>query len=650
MKIVVPELEPMSRKTMQDMHVLDMAGREEQHESLDQLVIRRSPGAWFETEGHIIDKSGTECGSRSVEGKNLKANWLQKRIFEIAQWCLDNKQPCRLLVYKPRQKGCSTGTMALAYWWSRRQRSNCLLMGGQYSQVDNLWGIFSHYAQRDSFQWGNEIVRLNADNAEFSNGSEWQWETARDAEAGRSGTYQVAVLTEVARWAEQGVANASKVLNGVQNCVPKLPGTLVIMETTVKGGFGEFFLKWQGDKEKNVPGAVSFEDFKRGKRGNGWIKVFAPWFVFDDSAMACKDIQEEADIMAGVGAISEDEKQSEQVMARRWNLKAEQMKYWRDVLINECQRDPDNRDREYPPTPEAGFKSTLPGRFNRIGLRMLREAADRDAGKRLKMILENPNGDGKMYVPRIVQEDHEAMYYVWEPPKAGYRYLISVDLAAGEEITEGGDRDCQTALVIRQGFLSVQSGKWIPPKVVATIKPDCRVDQLVLADMVWRLAQHYGNCLIVPEVNYDRGFIKALRDKGAHIYERERAATEKENQKPTKKYGFLTRGTDGEGQRGWCIEKLAAALREWDVAGSGIDCPALHIITELENFIRTESGREEAAPGKHDDWVLALCIGLACLDGATLYRLSSVRMAEPDYKVRQRERQEAQKRQRSSFR
>ncbi len=635
---------------MHDLHVINMADREEQHESLDQLVIRRSPGAWFETEGHIIDKAGVECGTRSLEGKPLKANWMQKRIFEIAQWCLDHNEPCRLLVYKPRQKGCSTGTMALCYWWSRRQRSNCLLMGGQYSQVDNLWGIFSHYAERDSFQWGNDIVRLNTDNAEFSNGSEWQWETARDPEAGRSGTYQVALLTEVARWAEQGVANASKVLNGVQNCVPKLPGTLVIMETTVKGGFGEFFLKWQGDKDKNVPGAVSFEDFKRGKRGNGWIKVFAPWFVFDDSTMACRDEQEAADIMAGVGAISEDEKQSEQVMTRRWGLKAEQIKYWRDVLINECQRDPDNRDREYPPTPEAGFKSTLPGRFNRIGLRMLRERAEAERDRMMRVILENPSGDGMHYVPRVVQQESEGVYLMWEPPKAGYRYLISVDLAAGEEVTEGGDRDCQAVLVIRQGFLSAQSGQWVKPKVVATIKPECRVDQLVLADMVWRLARHYGGCLIVPEVNYDRGFIKALRDLGAHIYERERAATEKENQKPTKKYGFLTRGTDGEGMRGWCIEKLAAALREWDKPGSGMDCPALHVISELENFIRTESGREEAAPGKHDDWVLALCIGLACLDGATLYRLELVRQAEPEYKVRQRERLEAQKRQRNGFR
>jgi hypothetical protein len=634
-----------STGTMKAVHAVEMQGmREETHEDIDQLVVRSRPGAWFETEGHIIDKAAVERGARSEDGVALHANWLQKRLFEIAQWCLDNNEPCRLLVYKPRQKGCSTGTMALAYWWSRRQRSNCLLMGGQYSQVENLWGIFSHYASKDRFEWGNSIEKLNTDSATFSNGSEWQWETARDPEAGRSGTYQVAVLTEVARWAEQGVANASKVLNGVQNCVPKIPGTLVIMETTVKGGFGEFYHKWVGDKDKNVPGAVSFEDFKRGKRGNGWIKVFAPWFVFEDSRIACRDEQEAADIMAGIGAISEEEKSAEQEMIRRFRLGPEQIKYWRDVLINECQRDPDNRDREYPPTPEAGFKSTLPGRFNRIGLRKLREGAEQQRDAMRRIILENPSGDRKNYVPRIVREDSEASYYIWEPPKVGYRYLLAADLAAGEEVTEGGDRDCQTVLVIRQGFMSAQRGCWMPPKVVATIKPNCRVDQLVLADMAWRLARYYGGCLIVPEVNYDKGFIRALRDRGAHLYERERAATDKEDQKPTKKFGFLTRGTDGEGMRGWCIERLAAAIREWDVQGSGIDCPAEFILAELENFIRTESGREEAAPGKHDDWVLALCIALATIDGATLYRAEVTRNAEPAYREKQRQRELAAKR------
>lgn len=429
----------------------------------------------------------------------------------------------------------------------------------------------------------------------------------------------MAVLTEVARWAEQGVSSASKVLNGVQNCVAHIPGTLVILETTVKGGFGEFFLKWQGDKEKNIPGAVTFEELKRGKGGNGWIKVFAPWFMFEDSFLACKDDREAADILAGVGAIDESEALEEREMARKYRLSPGQIKYWRHVLINECQRDPDNRDREYPSTPEAGFKSTMPSRFSRLGLKRLRAEAERARDKTKRIILEDPGRTGRRYVAREVATDTEADFFIYETPQFGKRYVLSADLAGGAEVTEGGERDCQALLVLRDGYVDTNRGVWVKPKVVATCKPNCRIDQIPLAELAWKLSRFYGGCLIVPEVNYDRGFIRHLRDKDALIYERERAATEKEDTKPTKKFGFLTRGTDGENQRGWCIEQLAAAVREWDVAGSGIEVPALHVLGEMEFFIRKEDGREEAAPNKHDDWVIALAIAMVTRNGGTVY-------------------------------
>ena len=86
-----------SMATMRAAHAL---GVQETHEDVDQLVVRSRPGAWLKTEGHIIDKAGVERGARSQDGVALHANWLQKRLFEIAQWCLDNNEPCRLLVYK----------------------------------------------------------------------------------------------------------------------------------------------------------------------------------------------------------------------------------------------------------------------------------------------------------------------------------------------------------------------------------------------------------------------------------------------------------------------------------------------------------------------------------------------------------------------
>jgi hypothetical protein len=52
-------------------------------DEFDQLVVRTRPGAWFETEGHIIDKAGVERGARSQDGAALHANWLQKRLLKL---------------------------------------------------------------------------------------------------------------------------------------------------------------------------------------------------------------------------------------------------------------------------------------------------------------------------------------------------------------------------------------------------------------------------------------------------------------------------------------------------------------------------------------------------------------------------------------
>src|SRR4029078_7551034 len=70
--------------------------------------------------------------------------------------------------------------------------------------------------------------------------------------------------------------NAADVLNSVFNCVPQNePGTMKVLESTANGPVGIFPETWEG--------AVEFEDLKKGNRGNGYIRVFAPWYVFPDS-------------------------------------------------------------------------------------------------------------------------------------------------------------------------------------------------------------------------------------------------------------------------------------------------------------------------------------------------------------------------------
>jgi len=128
------------------------------------------------------------------------------------------------------------------------------------------------------------------------------------------------------------------------------------------------------------------------------------------------------------------------------------------------------------------------------------------------------------------------------------------------------------------------------------------------------MSQYYGNCLIAPEMNMDRGMAELLKLRGANIYEREQF--NRREQTTTGALGWVTNAQTRE----MAIETLARHIREYGTDGGGVDihCPIL--LDELGSFIVRESGRSEAMAGKHDDNVLSAAIGLATLGGATAFR------------------------------
>ena len=61
---------------------------------------------------------------------------------------------------------------------------------------------------------------------------------------------------------------------------------------------------------------------------------------------------------------------------------------------------------------------------------------------------------------------------------------------------------------------------------------------------------------------------------------------------------------------------MAAELIE-----ENFDIPDEGVLRELKTFIINERGKPEAAPGHHDDHVLAAAIALYNIDSATTYKL-----------------------------
>lgn len=565
-------------------------------DSLHRLLIEGNPMHWLREYGWIVLKN-----KKLVK---IQPNPLQEKLGEITEYMLNHGLPVRILIYKPRQKGSSTGSMGWKDWFMKRFGHNGYLVGNQLDNCDNLWKILKTYNENDGYDWGFTTEVL-AKSASYGNGATGKWATAKNAESGRSATIGALVMTEIARWAEGengAVRDAGKVFSSLLGGVPKEANTLVIAESTVRGASGVFYEQWQQAK--------TFEQLKAGDYEWGdFIKIFMPWYVFADSFIPCKDAMEEQGIHDGTTALNDEERKRELEWLTKYKLKAGHIKYMR-MRLRECDYDPEERDREEPTTVESGFYSSQPCFFNKNSLRMLDGEAMLDMKNLSRGILEWDDEKLRREVAwSTISEEERPPWMLLDRPLVGLRYIIGVDNCRGIAVEDGkDDTDNHAAVVLRDGYFDKESGEWRPPRVVAVLRPKYRLDVDVFAEELAKMSKFFGGCMVVPEANNDGGLIKFLRDLQVPIYERKKPATEKEDQKPTGKFGVWTSDNgDGNGMRSEFLGNLRRAVRRLDYEGEGIQIPFAHVLDEMTHFaINLKNGKAEALPGHHDDFVMAL--------------------------------------------
>lgn len=562
-------------------------------EGFARLLIEGSPTNWLRQYGYILPKT--------KKLQRLVPNPLQDKVGEVIAYMLEHKLPVRILIYKPRQKGSSTISMGVFDWWCKRYGHNGYLVGNQLDNCDNLWKILKTYNENDGYDWGFTTEVL-AKTAAYGCGATAKWATAKNAESGRSATIGALVMTEIARWAEGDdgkVQDAGKVFSSLLGGVPKLPDTLVIAESTVRGGSGLFYEQWQ---EAKTLAQVKAGDYEFGD----FVKIFMPWYVFDDSFIPCRDAAEEQGIRDGSTALNEEERQREAEWQTRYKLQPGHIKYMR-MRLKECDYDPEERDREEPTTVESGFYAAQPCYFNKNSLQILRtesELAKKDIARGL--FEWNSNKDSVAFMGAT--EEERPPWLILDRPQFGLRYIIGADNCRGVAIDDKDDTDNHAAVVLRDGYFDKDTGGWRPPKVVAVLRKKYRLDVDIFADELAKASKYFGGCLVVPEANNDGGLIKFLRDLKVPIYERQKPATEKEDQKKTGKFGVWTSDNgDGLGMRSQFLGSLRRAVRRLDYEGEGIEIPWEHLLDEMAHFATNlKTGKVEALPGHHDDFVMAL--------------------------------------------
>lgn len=577
-------------------------------------AIRSDAAAWFES-GHakIYGKD------RSAGLVKPKCNYLQRKVQSVIARFEELELPVRIIGLKPRQKGSTTFFSAASYCFLRRKSASAIIIGGQFAQVSEAWGMWQTYAKNDTFDGWNNTGEVNTKAGAWSHGSKLIGETAKDVLAGIGGTHQVLHMFEVARWAKHGVANSSEVMGNIMKAIPLIPDSMIIMESTAEGDTGPFPTRFKG--------AITAEEFLSGEKtpqAGSFVSVFAGWHEFEDSAMRLTedekriirdtlDADEEysgekelietyavtgEDGVTRLGTSVVDHDVWEQLAWRRWAIR------------EECERDKDKFDRDYPHSARVAFQKSGAGRFNATGLAIQRKNLAKRLPPKYGIIEEVRQRE----IAFRATDKREAKIIIFEDPIPGCKYVGSLDPMTGATQTGGLDPDRHGFFIIRAGYWNAK-GQWVRPCTAARVV-QCRWDVGVMEPEVWKLARMYGSscgCLIAIEMNRDAGFTVLLKARGANLYMRE--MFDQREQKTTKALGFVTT----ERTREMLIETMATAIRGWDTAGGGIDILCSDALDQFDNFVRKENGRSEAGDGYKDDDVFSISLGLTVIGHATTY-------------------------------
>ncbi len=561
----------------------EQATKEKVGLGLVTTLYRQNVGAWFERYGWLKNPEGIV-----TQFPKLKPRIVQQRMFKEAYRCLHLGIPCLMMVLKPRKDGASTGAQAIIYHWLRYWGGRAAAcMGDITGTSDTIFELFRGFAQNDRFNWGESSLAsgdlLGVDDITLPNGSTYKKVTAGSTNANRSGTIQVANMTEVAFYPLSKERDPA--LGFLGSWTATGASSLAIQDSTANGPVGTFYEYWMD-------------------KSNSWAKIFVAWFEEPEHALPFED-EYERDRFALSLEEHEREEQS------RFGVTLEQLKWRRKMIKDKCGGSVDSFRQEFPSDADEAFLRRSRLRFSASVIERMERMAtayppkvgslhdiDRD-GDKVAVFSPDPQGDVNIY----------------EEPRYGLKYLGVMDVCSGRDQqsqSKAADPDWHSLGVIRSGYIDSGDGKSYPPMLAA--HHWSRHEASVACALMAAMCRYYGKCIAFIEVNGVGLYpVNEVARLGIPIFARKRAGADSAT--------VTSPGWDtSENTRKLVIDNLGSALVDWKPEEPTIVVPSLHAIQQLKKFIFTSSGRVEAMPGEHDDDVLMLCIGYYNRSAATEYR------------------------------
>jgi hypothetical protein len=608
-----------------------------------EALIRNRATVWLETNGYI----------RNAEGKKVrpKVNVLQRRIEAVYFSALTKQRPCRAIGLKPRKRGFSTMVAAIHHSQLNNFPHEGVIIGNKLETSNTVFRMLSTYAETDEFKgkWGSQHT-ATTEQINYQHGARVLQDTAKNGDSIRGMTPQFIHGTEVAFW-----LNDSEVMVALLNAIPDSGFNCVFLESTPNGATGTFFETWEGARWPTPEECPSGQEdyWKQWEKfcpnqGQGvagldrfdYVRVFAAWYEFDDACVKL-DASEKQEIESSIDAASwyRGERELIELYAndgpagKRLGREVttcdvwEQLAWRRMIIKSKCHSNPRIFDQEYPRDPRSCFLASGNPVF------------DEDALTHLQILSRVPIDYGQIAETEekratwIPVASDSSTFWRWEQPIGGCAYLITCDLAEGEDQTKGDDPDAHSALVLRRAYVDRATNIGHRLKLVARVRPPNRMPMHAFVEVVWLLHLYYGRCVVIPEMNNSgAAFIMGARAKGMPIWQR--ADLDPHSGKKQLRDGWRTTDTqEYGGLRAAIIWHLHGILRD-----RGLDCHCPSVQAQLANFV-DKSGRMEAGRG-HDDDVMALAIGVFNIESATTYSEPKIEAQLP-WDLRKLERDEA---------
>ncbi len=492
---------------------------------------------------------------------NLDFNVSQAKLYAVIETIWVNGKPVRVIVLKSRQCGISTASSGLIFGRTfTKPNTNSMVIGHHKDATTNLFNKFRYFYDNLPQVLKDNVPLMRSNKQElYCKILNWRisMATAGTIAGTRSNTIQNLLYTEAAFYDDFFGLKKS-----TEAAVPRLPGTIIIIETTANGSDNDYHKLW-----------------KMAEAGeSAYIPLFLKWFEDPQySVPAFPNAAAQDEVLTPLFDKYPDllERQKD------FNLTAEQIAWYGIMLSQYYEGDEQIMMQEFPCTPQEAFLSTgkpvVPQKFT---LQMLRRAKE---GKRYDPTIPWTRLD-QLKEDASLRPNRDTYLEIHKPPQSGRFYLISADPAQG---LENSDFSCAHIFDIASRC------------VVATLHG--RIELEPFADMIAKLAYCYNMALVMPEVDgLGAGLLSYLKRKYHRIYQQR------------KKVGFTEQLTQ---KLGWetsvdTRKEIVAAMRlmiseRWEDPEL---IPDKWILDELLTFVNRD-GKPQAQKGAYDDRVMALAVG-----------------------------------------